>query len=438
MASIAIIGVGYIGLVMGISLSDFGHKVTFADIDGKKIEKLKRGEIPIYEPGLKELLDKSIERKLIQFTTDIPAAIQSSPIIFIAVNTPTGKDDRADISAVKKVAEDISKYINEEKIICIKSTVPIGTYKIVEDIIKSKNKKFNFEVVSIPEFLREGTALYDFVNPDRIIIGTKSKKAFENLKNIFSAINCKPDRIILTDNKSAETIKYVSNSFLAMKVSFINEIANFCDKVGVDVQAVAQGVGLDNRIGNQFLNPGPGFGGSCFPKDILALLKMSEDSGINLELIKSTILINQLQKQMIVKRLKTLLNNNFKGKKIAVLGLAFKGNTDDIRYSPAIDIIKELKINEAIVQAYDPQAMNNMKLEIPDITYCIDAYEAAKCADAMLILTDWQEFKKIDFKKVYNLMNGKIVFDTRNILNLNQLKSLGFTMDSIGRSNLVM
>jgi UDPglucose 6-dehydrogenase len=434
MNNISIIGSGYIGLVIGITLADLGHKIILADIDLEKINKLNSGQIPIYEPNLQELLNKNLANNNIQFTNDISLSIKSSSIIFIAVNTPTGKDDRADISAVKNVSEVIAQNLNEDKIICIKSTVPIGTHKIVEDIIKSINRKYNFEVVSIPEFLREGSALKDFINPDRIIIGTKSENAYKILRNIFLSTNCEPDKIIWTDNMSAETIKYVSNSFLALKVSFINEIANFCDEIGVDVIEVANGVGLDNRIGNQFLKPGPGFGGSCFPKDVLALLKMSQDFGCDLELIKATISINNSQKKRVIKKLKKLLNNDLLGKTIAILGLSFKANTDDIRCSPSIDIIKDLADENAIIKAYDPQAMQNMKEIFPDIIYCNNSYQAANNADAILLLTDWEEFSNLDLNKIYNLMNKKIILDTRNILNLDKLKKLGFIFETIGRS----
>ncbi len=404
----------------------------------KKIENLKNGILPIYEPGLSELVEKNILNQNIEFTTDVQFAIQSSDIIFIAVNTPTLKNGESDISAVKMVAKEIGRNINSSKIICIKSTVPIGTNKIVHFIINENNKSnFEFHVVSTPEFLREGSAIYDFLNPDRIIIGTKSKKVFEKLKKLYSPINCKAENVIKTDNLSAETIKYVSNSFLALKVSFINEIANFCDQLGIDIQEVTKGIGLDKRIGSQFLKPGPGFGGSCFPKDIHALLKMAKNSNIELETIKATIKVNELQKIKVVEKLKKLLNGNLEKKVISVLGLAFKGNTDDIRKSPAIDIINHLKKEGARIKAFDPKANENMKQEIRDIQYFGDAYLACQNADAVLILTDWNEFKNLDFKEISKVVKQPIILDTRNIIDINKLIFLGFIVDTIGRSCLV-
>ncbi len=437
MNNVAVIGSGYIGLVVGANFAEFGNKVICADIDAKKIENLKKGILPIYEPGLQELVEKNILKKNIEFTIDVPFAIQSSDIIFIAVNTPTFQNGESDISAVKAVAKEIGKNLNGLKIICIKSTVAIGTHKIVQEIINQNNKNnFEFHVVSTPEFLREGSAIYDFVSPDRIIIGTKSQKAFEILKELYSPINCNPENIIKTDNLSAEAIKYVSNSFLALKVSFINEIANFCDQLGIDVSEVTKGVGLDKRIGSQFLKPGPGFGGSCFPKDIHALLKMAQNNKIELQTIKATIKVNELQKIKVVQKLKKLLNGSLENKIISVFGLAFKGNTDDIRKSPAIDIIHYLKKDGAIVKAFDPKANENMKQEIPDIQYFDDAYQACQNTDAILILTDWNEFKNLDFETISKIVKQSIILDTRNILDIDKLISLGFTVDIIGRSCL--
>jgi UDPglucose 6-dehydrogenase len=306
MQNITIIGSGYIGLVIGSCLAEFGNKIIFADIDEQKIEKLRQGILPIYEPGLEELVNKNLFLSQITCTTDIESAIKKSKIIFIAVNTPT-IDGKADISAVKNVSKTIGINSFEDKIICIKSTVPIGTHKVVEDIIKTNNKFYNFDIVSIPEFLREGCAINDFMNPDRIIIGCKSEVVFETIKEIFSGINCQPDKIIWTNNGAAETIKYASNSFLALKISFINEISQLCDAVGVDILSVANGVGLDKRIGSQFLRPGPGFGGSCFPKDVLALLQLAKENQIELKSIKTTLEINDSQKTYILSRFKKLL-----------------------------------------------------------------------------------------------------------------------------------
>jgi len=436
MKNISVIGSGYIGLVVGNCLASFGNKITFADIDQDKVDKLNKGICPIYEPGLEELINKNLLLNQIEFTTNIAHAIQNSKVIFIAVNTPEDENGRADISAVKKVASDIAKYANEDKIICIKSTVPVGTHKIVQDILESKNEVYKFDIVSIPEFLREGSAINDFLNPDRIIIGTQSVESFNLLKNIFSGINCQESKIIHTNNSSAETIKYVSNSFLALKVSFINEIANLCDLLEVDVEQVVKGVGLDNRIGNQFLKPGPGFGGSCFPKDILALCSMAKDAGYDLLSVNATLQINKIHKQSIVKRILNLLGKDFANKTVGILGLAFKANTDDIRQSPALDIIKDLHALNLKIKAHDPKANENMQKEIPKIEYCADAYKVAQGADILVVLTEWQEFANLDFVKIFQLMKSKTIFDTRNILNSDYLNSLGFKIEILGRSML--
>lgn len=424
--NISIIGSGYIGLVTGACLANLGCNIVCADIDEQKINNLNSGIVPIYEPGLEDLVKNNLLLGTLVFTTNIQKAIQESDIIFIAVNTPTGKDGAADISAVKTVAQMIHNNLNNKKIICIKSTVPVGTHKVVQEIIGS-------EVTSIPEFLREGCAINDFMSPDRIVIGTKSQYIYAKLKSIFSLTNCSRENIIWTDNACAETIKYVSNSFLALKVSFINEIANFCDAVGVDVLSVANAVGLDKRIGNQFLKPGPGFGGSCFPKDILALIKMSQDAKVELKSIKATIEINELQKKNVVQKLQKLIKD-FKGKTVAVLGVAFKANTDDVRQSPAIGIIQALRLEGCHIQIYDPKAMENFNKEVPELVYNNNAYDTCKNADAVLVLTEWPEFTQLDFAKIAQLVKQKNVLDTRNILDINLLQSLGFSVDTIGRS----
>lgn len=424
--NISIIGSGYIGLVTGACLANLGCNIVCADIDEQKVNNLNSGIVPIYEPGLEDLVKNNLLLGTLAFTTNIQKAIQESDIIFIAVNTPTGKDGAADISAVEAVANVIRNNLNNKKIICIKSTVPVGTHKVVQEIIGS-------EVTSIPEFLREGCAINDFMSPDRIVIGTKSKDIYTKLKSIFSLTNCSAENIIWTDNACAETIKYVSNSFLALKVSFINEIANFCDAVGVDVLSVTNAVGLDKRIGNQFLKPGPGFGGSCFPKDILALIKMSQDAKVELRSIKATVEINELQKKNVVQKLQKLIQN-FKGKTVAVLGVAFKANTDDVRQSPAIGIIQTLKSEGCKIQIYDPKAMENFNKEVPELVYCNNAYDACKKADAVLVLTEWPEFAQLDFAKIAQLVKQKNILDTRNILDINLLQSLGFSVDTIGRT----
>ncbi len=434
MEHITIIGTGYIGLVTGTCLAEFGNNVICVDIDHEKINALHQGIIPIYEPGLHELVLNNVEQKRLSFSTDIAASIKQSTLIFIAVNTPMAHDGTADITAVKQAAKTIAQNLNEQKIVCIRSTVPVGTHAVVDKIINGSQNNFHASIVSIPEFLREGSAIHDFCNPDRIIIGTQSHDAYEILKKLFLKTNCLSENIVHVDNACAETIKYVSNSFLALKVSFINEIAQFCDTIGVDVYDVAHGTGLDKRIGNQFLRPGPGFGGSCFPKDVIALLKMAENAGIDLKTIRATLEINEQQKQFVVKKLKNFFNGTIRNKVITILGLAFKANTDDIRQTPALSIIKELQQAHCIIKVYDPQAMPNMKQEITDILYCNDAYQAAQDADALLILTEWKEFAELNFETIAQIMKQKNILDTRNILNISTLKKLNFTVETIGRN----
>jgi UDPglucose 6-dehydrogenase len=436
---VAIVGSGYVGLVAACCLAKLKKQVCCVDIDKVKIDKLKNKICPFYEPGLDDLLNQAVDEKLIEFTSDIDAAILKSKIIFIAVNTPTKDNGDADISAVKAVAKTIAKNLNAYKIICLKSTVPIGTHKIVETIINEErsNKNVTFDIVSIPEFLREGSAIYDFLNPNRIVIGTKSKEAFECVKSLFDRVNVKPENIIWTTNLAAEAIKYVANTFLALKVSFTNEVASFCDASGIDTISVMHAVGKDERIGPQFFNPGPGFGGSCFPKDVKALKKMIEDKGIDPKITTDILLVNEMQKLTVVKRICNLLNNDIRDKNIAILGLAFKANTDDIREAPALTIIKELVKLGANIKAYDPKANANMKLEIPSITYCDNLNTTVEKSDAILILTEWQEFKSLDLNLIKDIVRQKIILDTRNVLNPELATKYGFVYDAIGRQFLL-
>lgn len=428
---VAVLGTGYVGLVVGSCIAKFGTPVICVDIDERKIEFLKNGISPIYEPGVEEL----IMSPLITFTTDIVAAIKKARIIFVAVPTPAQADGNADISVVKDVAKLIAKNSNDYKIVCLKSTVPIGTHSVVASIIQDYKKgDHTIDIVSTPEFLREGTAVYDYLYPDRAIIGTKSERAYEAVRQLHLRMGCRPEKIIWTDNPAAETIKYVANSFLALKISFINEIANFCDRISVDALAVAYGVGLDKRIGTQFLKPGPGYGGSCFPKDVQALLSMAQEAGSPLKIMEEAVRINELQRHQVVYKIKNLVGEDLQGKVIAILGLAFKANTDDVRKSPAIDIIELLRKQGAIIRAYDPQAMFNLRKKLSDITYCLNAYDAAQGAHIAVVLTEWAEFATMDVVKLYSVMKEPCVLDARNIVPLQRLKTSGFRVDTIGRS----
>lgn len=437
--NISVIGTGYVGLVLGACLASFDNNVICADIDQNKIDLLKRGIMTIYEPGLSEMVDRVVKNRTLTFTSSIETAIQQSQIIFIAVGTPMDEKGQADISAIENVAKVISQNLNGYKIICTKSTVPIGTGKLIKNIIsKHSNKISNFDIASNPEFLKEGTAVTDFLDPNRVIIGAESEEAFGIMKEIYQPIVSKGVPLLCTDIVTAEAIKYASNSFLAIKISYINEVANLCEATGADVSMVAQGMGLDNRIGLQFLKPGPGFGGSCFPKDAEAFLYTARSTGEKLRILKAALKANEIQKLKIFNKLQNLLENNLKEKTIGILGLAFKANTDDVRYSPAIPLIEKAIEKGAIVKAYDPIAMSNMKKLIKNITYCNSLDEAVIGADALVILTEWEEFKHIDLAKMRGLMRQPIILDARNIINTKMLSDLGFIHSNIGNAKVLI
>jgi len=430
MRNICVVGTGYVGLVTGACLSELGHIVTCVDKDKTKIALLKKNKIPIYEPGLLELVVKNSKAKRLSFTTSLKDAIKKSEIIFIAVGTPPNPDGSANLSFVQSVAKEIALNMTSYKLIVNKSTVPVETGEWVEQIIKRLlRKNIHFDVASNPEFLREGSAVYDTFNPDRIVIGVQSKRAEQLFHEIYAPLKA---NIVVTDIKSAELIKHASNSFLATKISFINSIANICDKVGADVSKVAQGMGLDKRIGMSFLNAGIGFGGFCFPKDTEAFLWISKKVGAEFKLLKEVNNINEKQKELIVKKVEDTLST-LKGKTIGVLGLAFKPNTDDMRFAPSVDIINMLKTHKAKIQAFDPAAMNRAKKLLKGIKFCNNAYEAAKGADCLLIVTDWQEFGELDLNKIKKLLKHPIIIDGRNIYEPTNMKKLGFTYKSIGR-----
>ena len=433
MRKIAIIGTGYVGLVSGAGISEFGHNVICVDIDKKKIDLLNTGNIPIYERGLKSIIERNRVAGRLQFSSDVTRAIEVSDIIFIAVGTPQGKNNEVDLRVVESVAHSIGKHLNGYKIICTKSTVPVGTGKKIESIIQTKNNSAEFDYVSNPEFLREGTAIKDFLHPNRVVIGARSDKAINIMRDIYRPLYINETPILVTNIETAEMIKYASNAFLALKISYINEIANLCEVVGADIHEVAKAMGQDGRISSKFLHPGPGFGGSCFPKDTQALATIGQINNTPLNTIEAAIKTNKRQKLRMVNKLDRLMNYEMKGKTIAVLGLAFKQHTDDVRDAASKVIVPELIKKGATIHAYDPIAMDNFKIYHSEINYFDNWQEAVNGADALIILTEWNEFRGMDLERLKTLLKTPIVLDTKNILSMQQLELLGFTFDNIGR-----
>ncbi|MCF6348891.1 MAG: UDP-glucose/GDP-mannose dehydrogenase family protein [Flavobacteriaceae bacterium] len=432
--NITVIGTGYVGLVTGTCLADMGNNVTCVDINKEKVQKMRNGKVPIYEPSLEELFHKNIAGDRLHFTTNLKEAIKDSTIIFLALPTPQDEGGSADLSYVEAVAHDLGKMIDEYKIIINKSTVPVGTSDRVKEIVSS-HTDIEFDVVSNPEFLREGFAIKDFMEPQRIIIGSNSEKAKKILSKLYKPFITVKRPIIFMDERSSELTKYASNTFLATKITFMNEVANLCEKIGADVDMVRIGMGSDARIGNRFLFPGIGYGGSCFPKDVNALVKSSDDVDYDFKILKSVLNINVKQKKSLVPKVNRYFNNNLSGKKIAVWGLAFKPNTDDIREAPAIDVINELLLKDNVkISVYDPEAMPNMKHIYGDkIHFATNAYEALEDADCLLICTEWSEFISPSFNKIKALMVAPVIFDGRNIFDLEVMSSNGFYYESVGR-----
>ncbi len=427
---IGIVGIGYVGLTTAAMLSELGHDVVGVDIDEHKIANLNKGIIPIYEPGLDELVHKNMKAKRLIFITNMEEAIKKSDIIFICVGTPSKESGESDLSYVENVARSIAEHLDSYKIIVEKSTVPVETGEKVAETIQMYNiNNVPFDVVSNPEFLREGSAVYDTFHPDRIVIGTSSEKAAELMKKLYEPLNTP---IVITDIRSAEIIKHASNSFLATKISFINAIADICELTGADVTKVADGMGYDKRIGRQFLNAGIGYGGSCFPKDVAAFIKIADKYGYNFKLLKAVEEINELQKFDFIRKVEKALWI-VKGKNIGVLGLAFKPNTDDMRSAPSIEIINTLKHEGAIIKAYDPKAEEKAKEVLQGVEYYDNPYQVAENSDALLILTEWKEFSELNFEKIRDLMRTKIIIDGRNIFDPLKMKQLGFKYISVGR-----
>jgi UDPglucose 6-dehydrogenase len=427
---IAIIGAGYVGLVSGACFAELGHRVICVDNDKDKISALKKLKMPIYEPGLEELVKRNHQHGRLSFTADIARAVKDSLVIFIAVGTPPKENGEADLTGIEGVARSIARSMDSYRLIIEKSTVPVETGKWVKHTIEiNKKKKVSFDVASNPEFLREGQAIKDFMQPDRIVVGVESRKAELLVRELYGALGAP---LLVTDIKSAELIKHASNSFLAMKISFINAVASVCELAGADVERVAEGMGMDKRIGRSFLNAGIGFGGFCLPKDLDAFISISEKLGYNFSLLKEVKKINESKKQDFIKKIEDGLWN-IKEKTIAVLGLAFKPDTDDMRFAPSIDIIEKLQSDGAKIRAFDPQATRKAKSLFRDIKFCKDAYEAAKGSDCMIIVTEWSEFKELDLKKLKKLLKQPLIIDGRNIYDPHRLRELGFKYISIGR-----
>jgi len=431
---IAVIGSGYVGLVSGACLSEFGHQVVCIDMDAGKIQRLKAGEIPIYEPGLEDLVARSTGAKRLAFSTDI-ADIAGAQAIFIAVGTPSRRGDgHADMTYVHSAAKQIAGQLKDYAVIVTKSTVPVGTGREVERIVREANPKAQFDVASNPEFLREGAAINDFMRPDRVVIGTDGERAKEIMRQIYRPLFLIDTPIVFTRLETAELIKYSANAFLAMKITFINQISDLCEKVGADVHDVARGIGLDGRIGGKFLHPSPGFGGSCFPKDTRALIQTARDAGSPLSLIEATLDFNEARKAQMAERIVVALGGKPEGKTVAVLGLTFKPNTDDMREAASITIVPALQKRGIKVRAHDPEGMAEAKKHLPDLDYRNDPYEAIDGADALVILTEWNSYRSLDLDRVKSLLKAPIFIDLRNIYRPAEMLAAGFTYSSLGRT----
>jgi UDPglucose 6-dehydrogenase len=431
---IAMVGAGYVGLVSGACFSDFGHNVICVDSDEQKVIALKRGEIPIYEPGLADLVGSNVREGRLEFGSDLKTAVGSAEVVFIAVGTPSRRGDgHADLSYVYAAAREIAKAISKFTVIVTKSTVPVGTGDEVERIINKENPDAEFAVVSNPEFLREGAAIRDFKHPDRIVIGTDDVRARKVMAEVYRPLHLNAAPILYTDRRTAELTKYAANSFLATKVAFINEIADLAEKVGANVQEVARGIGLDNRIGSKFLHAGPGFGGSCFPKDTLALIKTGQDNETPLRIVETVVSVNDQRKRAMARKVSNALGGNLRGKSIAVLGVTFKPNTDDMRDAPSIPLITALQDMGAEVRVFDPVGMPQAKKVLENVTFCDTAYDCARGAHAIVIVTEWEQFRALDLKEMAAIMASSVIVDLRNIYSPEEVVRNGFHYCGVGR-----
>ena len=431
---VTMIGAGYVGLVSGACFADFGHTVTCVDKDPGKIDRLKDGVMPIFEPGLAELVGSNVKEGRLSFTLDAPDAIKNADAIFIAVGTPSRRGDgHADLSYVYAAAKEIAEHMDGFTVVVTKSTVPVGTGDEVEEIIAKTNPNAKFAVVSNPEFLREGAAISDFKRPDRVVVGTDNEEAREVMRQLYRPLFLNETPMLFTERRTSELIKYAANAFLAVKITFINEMADLCEKVGANVQDVSKGIGLDNRIGKKFLHAGPGYGGSCFPKDTLALTKTANDYGSPVRIVDTVVQVNDARKKAMADRVIKAMGSDIKGKTIGVLGLAFKPNTDDMRDAPSLDIIPALQAAGARVKAYDPESMHEAGKMLSDVDFCDGPYHAVDGADAMVLITEWDQFRALDFDRLKKLLKTPTVVDLRNVYQPSDMKRRGFNYFSVGR-----
>jgi UDPglucose 6-dehydrogenase len=431
---VSVVGTGYVGLVTGACFAEFGMQVVCVDNDADKIAALLEGHLPIHEPGLQELVARNYREGRLDFTTDIAKAVEQALVIFIAVGTPAGADGGTDLRYVDEVADTIGRHLQDYKVIATKSTVPVGTAaRIKKRIQAAQTEPIAFSVVSNPEFLREGAAIEDFMRPNRVVIGSEDPHALAIMKELYSPLYLIETPVVTTNIVTAEMIKYAANTFLAMKISFINEIASVCDAVGADVHDVSRAIGLDRRIGNKFLHPGPGYGGSCFPKDVQSLDHFARESGVELDLVPAVHRVNTKQRQRMVEKIVAILDGDVAGKTISVLGLSFKPNTDDIRESPALDIIMELQTRGAKIKVYDPVAMPAAQQVLRDVEYCEDAYAACTESDGMVLVTEWNQFRGLDLERLRALLQAPIIVDLRNVYEPNNMARLGFKYAAVGR-----
>jgi len=433
---VVMIGAGYVGLVSGTCFAEFGAQVTCVDVDQSKIDALHDGRMPIYEPGLDEMVARNVREGRLHFTTKVADVVPEADLIFIAVGTPTRRGDgHADLQYVYAAAKEIARHLSGYTVIVDKSTVPVGTARHVERIIRDENPDADFDVASNPEFLREGAAIADFTHPDRIVIGVESERAEAHLRSLYRPLSLIESPILATNLESAELIKYASNAFLATKISFINEMSGLCEKVGADVHAVAKGMGMDGRIGSKFLHAGPGYGGSCFPKDTLALTRIAQEHGVSVRVVEAAVEANGAQKARMVRKIVDAMGGNVAGKHIAILGLTFKPETDDMRDAPALAILPPLMEKGAHIHAHDPQGVAEAKALLPDgIDYCDDPYEAAKRADAVVLMTEWNAYRNLDLAQLASAMNGNVFVDLRNVYDAETLQKAGFSYTCVGRA----